>query len=170
MLLFTGGCANLPPGQCMLEPFAAADVANQNAVDCGASLNAGDGGVATASAWAAAQKCVLDALCASGAVGCTRRAFTLIYDTPPAPAQPPQHLRGAFTGVPNGDGSRIAVKHYVYSGDQHGSGDLNPSISAFGCQGNPPVFATRSCTPDVGRPCLDCAQPTLGTLLCGSQP
>jgi hypothetical protein len=151
---------------CNLDEFIAADIAGRSDIlDCGQPLSDPDAG-SGAAAWAAAQRCALDAVAAA-------RGSTPVYDVPDPIYH--QDLRAGYTGVPAGTGE-LVVRAYAFSGDRPMiAGDANPSVSEISCAGTPPLVDTNTnpktpCTPDVGRTCLTCNSAVGGALLCGFQP
>jgi hypothetical protein len=135
-------------GACALDPYALADGHNQAVVDCGTFTFA----AATASAMATAQTCVLGAINLG-------RAFRIVYDA----AGTDSHVRVGFTGSVGTSGLRL--RSYAYDGDiRGGGGDAHPQLTVTSCG---QIQATTACTPDAGKPCLDCQQTGAIVTLCG---
>jgi hypothetical protein len=163
------GCTTQITVTCDLDPTVDNELGGledggaANFMDCGALV----GNPATASGFAAAQRCALDAVAAL-------QPFKLVYDVP----SPNQVIREAFTGVPTQGGQAMRVRAFAFTGDRpnpnNPTSTTNPSVSFRSCLGTPPLVdaasITGACTPDVGQPCLACKVPSDGVLLCGFQP
>jgi hypothetical protein len=148
LALALAACGQPPTVDCQIDVYVKDDLAGDRPIDCG-HFKLGDSAY-TDQAMASAQACVVGAQK-------DQQAFALVYDVPGA-----QHLQSAFTGAQAGAGLRLRA--YAFVGDtEGGSRDRRPAVTVETCK---LVATTAGCAPAVGKPCLDCQQPSQATSLC----
>ena len=135
---------------CSIDKLVTGDVGLVSFVDCGSFDHASPN--YTDVAMTAAQLCVLNAVSRN-------QGFYLAYDASVDGST--TELRGGYSGVPNLAGTALEIRAYAGQGTA-GESSLK-LVSSRKCA---TLVASDQCSPAVGVPCLTCAGPDTGSIVC----